>query len=137
MTRQRALNLPVPNEKERSLSETVAAVLKKYGPTKRVVLARQLECSESHLSEVINGQKHWPQEWLDYIAKNYDFEAEIAAHFAAKRGLRVTARRTMPDKEWKRRVAYALAQHNGIGKLILEEAMALDEDVWADAEDLP
>lgn len=136
MPRQTAINLPPSPAKKRSLCETVAGVLKKYGPPKQAVLARQLDAAESHLSEVIKGVKHWPQDWLDYIAEHYDFEGEIAAHFAAMRGLRVAPLRAMPDREWKRRVAYALRQHNGIGELILAEAMGLEDDVFADAEDL-
>lgn len=135
--RQLAIKVPAHQAKPRSLSETVRGVLKKFGPQKQGVLAAQLGASEAHLSEVMSGKKHWPDDWLDYISEHYDFEAEIAEHFASKRGLEVKPPRKMTHAEELRRLKYTLGKHNGIGAAIYAEAMALPDDAFADEEDAP
>lgn len=134
MAKQTTFKLPQDQVKPRSLLETFCGVLKKYGPRKQGHLAAQLGASESHLSEVLKGQKHIPEDWLRYVVEHYDFEGEIAACVAAWRGLEVRPPRVRPAAEKLRRLTYVLSQHNGLGKALRDEADALPDDVFADEE---
>ena len=134
MGRQLAIKVPPAQRKTRSLSETVRDILKKYCP-KQSVFAAQVGASDAHVSEVLAGKKHWPDDWLDYVAEHYDFEGEVAQHFAEKRGLEVRPPRLMSKAEELRRLKYALAKHNAIGTAIQQEAAALPDDVFADGDE--
>lgn len=137
MSRQLDINVPEPAAKRRSLTETVAEVLARFGPRKQEVLARQLDASPSHLSEVIKGHKHWPDKWLDYVAEHYDFECAIADHFAQLRGCVVRPPRKRSAAEELRRLRYTLQKHNALGKALQAEADALADDVFADDDGEP
>jgi hypothetical protein len=132
MVRQAAFKLPTPERKAlRSLHEIIVGILKKYGPRKDCVLAKQLGASESHLSEVMAGRrKHWPEQWIEYIVKHYDFESEVAAHYAAMRGLEVKAPREWTDSEIRRRLAIVSGDSPDIGRIVSERMHAIpDEEV--------
>lgn len=132
--RQEAIEVPAPKEDSRSLHEVLVGVLKEFGPRKREHLVEQLKASKGHLSEVLDGTsgKHWPQPWIDYIVEQYDYRNEVATYYARKRGMEVRGPRPMSPAEELRRIKYALAQHNGLGKAIRDEAMALPDDVFSE-----
>src|SRR5438445_754232 len=129
MARQAAFKLPTPERKPRSLHEVLVGILKKYGPRKDCVLAKQLGASDSHLSEVMAGhRKHWPETWIEYIVKHYDFESEVAAHYAAMRGLEVHPPREWTDPEFRRRVARVFADSPDIGGIVTERMRAISDE---------
>lgn len=133
MARQAAFKLPTPERKPRSLHEVIVGILKKYGPRKDCVLAKQLGASDSHLSEVMAGKrKHWPEAWIEYIVKHYDFESEVAAHYAAMRGLEVAAPREWTDPEFRRRAARVFADSPDIGGIVAERMRTISDEEVAD-----
>jgi hypothetical protein len=132
--RQAALKVPEPKQDSRSLHEILLDILKEFGPRKQEHLVAQLGASKGHLSEVLSGHKHWPQEWIDYIVDHYDFRSDVARYYARRRGLVVVPPRKMSALEELRRLKYALTQHNGLGRVLMDEALALPDEVFADDE---
>lgn len=119
MARQPDLNLPTPDQDPPSLLVLVNELLRVNGPRKKSVLAEQLGCSESHLSEVLSGQKHLPEPWLKFIAKNYDPEKRVSAYVRSWQGAR-----HISDAAWRRASDRVLARHNGLGAELRREIEA-------------
>lgn len=136
MPRQTEIKIPPPQVKIATLHETVIGVVRKFGPRKDYVLAQQLGATPQHFSDVAGGKtgKHWPEAWIEKIVRQYDFEAEIPSLVAGWRGLEVRPPRGRPPAEELRRLKFALAQHNGLGKAIRDEADSLPDDFFADEE---
>jgi len=136
MAKQTTINVPKYEPKLPTLHEAIVDVIKRYGPRKQAVLAEQLGASEQHFSDVFGGKtgKHWPEAWIEFIVKHYDFEAQVPALVAGWRGLTARPPRKRTAAEELRRLKYALAKHNGLGKAIRDEAEALPDDVFADEE---
>jgi len=139
--KQQAIKVPEPKEDNRSLHEILLGIVAEFGPRKHEALMSAIEnatgrqISKGHFSEVLDGKKHWPQDWIDYIVDHLDHRSEVASYYARRRGLRVTGPRLMSKAEELRRLKYALAQHNAIGTAIQQEAAALPDDVFADGDE--
>lgn len=133
--RQTAIKVPDPKQDSRSLHETLISILREFGPRKQEHLCAQLDANKGHLSEVLSGKKHWPEDWIDYVVDNYDFRSEVATYYARRRRMVVCPPRKITAREELRRLKYTLAQHNAIGKAIVEEAHALPDEVFADEDE--
>lgn len=136
--KQTTIKVPEPKEDLRSLHEILLAIITEFGPRKHEALMSAIEntigrpISKGHFSEVLKGDKHWPQDWIDYIVDHLDHRNEVASYYARRRKMRVVPPRQMGDREWKRRVSYKLAEMNGVGRAVIDEAMALPDELFAE-----
>jgi hypothetical protein len=126
MTRQGALKLQVSIEKFDSLHDLLVYLVRTNGPPKQVVLAKQLGAQTGHLSEVLNDQgKHWPEEWIKFIAENYDPDDMIPAYVARWKGLTVRPARVVTDAAWRRNSEIVFARHGAVGDELRKEIEVL------------
>jgi hypothetical protein len=121
---QPPLKLTVADANSPSLLALVNELLKANGPPRKIV-ADQLGCSESHLSEVLAGHKHLPEAWLRFIAKNYDPDHRIATLVASWQGCRAVALRRVSDAAFRRAAERWMAAGNGVGAAARAEILAL------------
>lgn len=133
--KQQTIKVPEPKRDFRSLHEILLSILQEFGPRKHEALIEALGASKGHFSEVLAGKKHWPQDWIDYVVDNFDFRNDVASYYARRRGMRICPPRAMSAREWKQRVSYVLGQHNAMGRALVEEALALPEELFGDEDE--